>query len=222
MLLRKELAEAFKAIKSIAPLFGTSRAERKAIARILPHMRRSGWLRSIQQRRAIDSQGRPTPWIGYAAIHFLSQRVRPEFEVFEYGSGNSTLWWANHVARVVSCEHNAKWSAKMAQRMPANVQYIYEPLEGGKYPSTIAGFRPFDIAMIDGRERVACAQFAIDRLKPQGVILFDNSDRERYIPAFDLFASRGLRRLDFVSMAPISRVPVSTSIFYSDGNCLGI
>jgi hypothetical protein len=177
---------------------------------------------SIQKREAIDDRGAPTPWISYAAIHFLSQRVRPEFEVFEYGSGNSTLWWAKHVVRVVSCEHNARWYNAMAPRMPANVQYVHEPLENGNYAATIASYQPFDIVMIDGRDRVSCARFSVDRLKERGVIVFDNSDRDRYQPAFDLFASRGLRRLDFVSMGPISSVPISTSVFYSSRNCLEI
>lgn len=211
-----------KALRSIAPLYSASRSERKALAWILPYMRESRWLQSIQLRQAIDSAGNPTPWISYAAIHFLSQRIRPEFTVFEYGSGNSTLWWSSHTARVVSCEHNQKWFQKMSAKLPANVEYIHETIEGGQYPSVITKFDSFDVIMIDGRERVSCTSFAIEKLKADGVIVFDNSDRERYQPAFDLLASRGFRRLDFVSMGPISQKPISTSIFYRDDNCLGI
>ena len=33
---------------------------------------------------------------------------------------------------------------------------------------------------IDGRDRVKCIQNSIDRVKPKGIIVLDNSEREEY------------------------------------------
>ena len=211
-----------RAIRTLMPLAGTSYKERLALARLLPHMRQSGWLKSIQTRQAVDENGKPVPWISYPAINFLSGRVRREFEVFEYGSGNSTLWWAMNAGRIVSCEHDEVWYSQLKERIPEGVTYVHEPLEGGRYPSSIKNYGYFDIVMIDGRERVECSNHAITQLKDGGVIVFDNSDRERYQPAFDLFGHSGFKRLDFMGIGPISQKPISTSIFYRSSNCLGI
>jgi len=45
----------------------------------------------------------------YPAIRFLERRLSNSLEVFEFGSGNSTLWWAERVSRIDSCEHDAQW-----------------------------------------------------------------------------------------------------------------
>ena len=205
-----------------SPLFGVTRSERKALARLVPHMRSSGWLRSISNKESIDQHGNPVPWLSYAAINLLSERVTPDLSVFEYGSGNSTLWWAAHAGAVVSCEHDENWYRVMTERLPAKVRYLHRPLEEGNYPTAIAEFGSFDIVMIDGRERVHCTKVAVNHITPRGVVVFDNSDRERYAEAFSLLGRLGFRRLDLVSMGPISKKPISTSVFYRDGNCFGL
>src|SRR5437762_2857857 len=80
-----------------------------------------GWLRSFREERCVDAEGRPLPWLTYPAIEFLAARVRPEMRVFEYGSGQSTLWWAARVRQVISCEHDPAWAERLRDQLPANV-----------------------------------------------------------------------------------------------------
>lgn len=216
------MEKASRVMRALMPLAGMNFDERIALSRLLPYMRESGWLKSIQTRQAVDENSNPVPWISYAAINFLSGRVRREFEIFEYGSGNSTLWWEKNAGRVVSCEHDEVWYSQLKDKIPEGVTYVHEPLENGRYPSSIKNHGSFDIIMIDGRERVECSNHAIPQLKDGGVIVFDNSDRCRYQLAFDLFSHSGFKRLDFVSTGPICKKPISTSIFYRPNNCLGI
>lgn len=61
------------------------------------------------------------PWYSYPMIAFLSDRVRPQMRVFEYGSGYSTLWWSERVAQVTSCKHDQDWYDLLRARAPANV-----------------------------------------------------------------------------------------------------
>lgn len=47
----------------------------------------------------------PIPWIPFAARDFLEPKLQPHMKVFEWGSGGSTIWFAQRVAHVTSIEH---------------------------------------------------------------------------------------------------------------------
>jgi tRNA A58 N-methylase Trm61 len=183
-----------------------------------------GWFRSFDEHRSVDLQGRPIPFITYPAMAFLSRRIRPGMAVFEYGSGASTLWWSSRAARVVSCEHNREWFEKVSAQAPDNVQILYQPLDPpGAYAAKISGFpNQFDIVVIDGRDRVNCARTCLPALKPDGVIVWDNSDRDKYGPGYQFLLENGFHRVDFIGLAPIENNRSETSIFYRPDNCLAL
>jgi len=68
-----------------------------------------GWSRSKREQVPVDSDGEPLPWWTYPAIEFVEQAVRAEDRVFEYGAGNSTMWWASRVTQVIAVDHDQKW-----------------------------------------------------------------------------------------------------------------
>lgn len=183
-----------------------------------------GWFRSRRENRSVDLAGEPLPWIAYPAIELLARRVRPELTVFEYGCGASTQWWARRVERVIAVEHDQGWASRVSADLPGNATIVHVPLdESGAYArNALAHGRRFDIVVIDGRDRVRCASVAIDALQPGGVILFDNTDRPRYEPAFRALADAGFRRLELIGLAPAIDYKTETSIFYRTSNCLGI
>ena len=49
------------------------------------------------------------PWITFPAIDFLKKNLKPEFKIFEYGGGGSTLFFLDRVKEVVTIEHNEEW-----------------------------------------------------------------------------------------------------------------
>lgn len=187
-------------------------------------LRDDGWFRSFAEQESLDRDGRPLPYITYSAIEFLSPRIRPDMSIFEYGSGASTLWWAERARSVISCEHSAEWHRKMVARVPRNVTMIYCPLEyGGAYCKAITEYEnQFDIVSIDGRDRVNCAQNCLGALKPDGVVLWDNSNREVYEMGYRFLRERSFRKIEFVGMCPIINDKSETSVFYRPRNCLGI
>ena len=186
------------------------------------YLRDTGWLESRFQDLPVDRQGYAVPWITYPSLAFLEPRINAEMSVFEYGSGNSTLWWSSRVRRVVSCEHHRGWYERMAPELPANVDYKHLELTGG-YPEAIAQHaNEFDVIVIDGRERVKCAYNSLGALKDSGVILWDNSEREKYRPAFDFLAANGFRKLDFWGIGPVESYGWCTSILYRSNNCFSI
>lgn len=188
------------------------------------YLDRIGWIRSQRERMPVDAQGEPLPWITYPAIAFLKDRLREDLSLFEYGSGNSTLWWSRRASRVVSYEHDPTWYSQMKGLMPANVEYVHRTLEqGDDYCQGITNYEDeFDVVVIDGRQRVACAINSLTALKPGGVLLWDNSERERYEPGYEFLRSNGFRRIDFHGQGPSIAEGWCTSFFYRDGNCLGI
>jgi hypothetical protein len=184
----------------------------------------SGWLRSFDQGEPVDAAGGPVPWMVYPAVDFLAPRLHADMSVFEYGSGNSTLWWAARVRELVSCEHDPVWYGKIRARVPANVTMHHVPLvTGGDYSKKVADYRgAFDIVVIDGRDRVHCAINAVPALKPGGVILWDDTYRVEYQEGYDALARAGFRKIAFVGLAPVFNQYGETGIFYRPGNCLGI
>lgn len=71
----------------------------------------------------------------------------------------------------------------------------------------------FDIIVIDGVERASCVPGAVTRLKNDGIIIFDNSDRPRFQRAIALLKNAGFERLDFYGFVPACGTLECTSVF---------
>jgi hypothetical protein len=196
--------------------------ERRELRRLLPMVRETGWIASRLARQSIDADGRPLPWITYPAIDFLSERVTREMRVFEFGSGNSTLWWAQRVAHVTTVEHDDEWVRRLVGTTPANVDLHHADL-GDAYATFAAGTGArYDVIVVDGRQRVRCARASIESLREGGVIVWDDTERSRYASGIRALEKAGFRRLRFVGMSPLSSAASETSVFYRADNCLGI
>jgi outer membrane receptor protein involved in Fe transport len=144
--------------------------------------------------------------------------------VFEYGSGNSTFWWSQNVSSVVSYEHDSEWYSSLNERVPSNVDYHHCNLEyGGDYCKAIQGYNDrFNIVVIDGRDRVNCVKNSLGALRNDGLIIWDNSNRQRYQDGYSFLLQNQFRRLDFEGLGPINTCKWCTSIFYRSENCFGI
>lgn len=59
-------------------------------------------------------------------------------------------------------------------------------------------------------------------LKHDGVVLFDNTDREKYEEAYSLLRREGFKEIEFYGIAPCAYIKTKTSIFYRKENCLNI
>jgi hypothetical protein len=188
------------------------------------YLKEKGWFRSFTRKEAIDVSNSAIPWFTYPAIYFLQSRLKDSFEVFEYGSGNSTIWLSKKVKSVYSVEYDMSWYKKINNIMPSNVKLIYKDLDyNGKYVNSIAEFNnKYDIVIVDGRDRVNAAIISLNYLKNDGVIIFDNADRDEYKEAYTYMADKGFKRIDFEGMTPAVHVRSITSIFYRPENCLQI
>lgn len=129
----------------------------------------------------------------------------------EWGSGASTRWFSQRVARIVSFEHDEAW---------LQPESVLVPLDG--YAEAVRGRGPFDVAVIDGARRNDCATEVLDELAPRGVVIWDNAERPEYVSGFDALAAAGFRQIDFVGFGPVNGYRWTTSILYRVNNCFGI
>ncbi len=229
-----------------------SKAKRKQVLAFLEqYLGKRGWARSVAEDAAVDLDG-PIPWYTYSAIRDISRIIDPDARVFEYGSGNSTLWWRAHAQEVVSVEHDSAWHthantgsqadirlrqaddttneehfaavraiADQLPSPPGNLDaetLVRRGLATGPFLSYIAELMTFpegyfDVIVVDGMARNACARLAAQRLKPDGFIVFDNSDRSEYDDAYAYLIDAGFARIDYWGPGPINAYEWCTSVF---------
>jgi len=183
-----------------------------------------GWIDSFNQQSPIDKKEKPLPWVTYSFIDFIEDRLNNTMNVFEYGSGNSTLWYAKKVNSVISVEHDNQWFEKIKNSMEANVSIYYEELiYGGEYSKFIKRLKnEFDIIIVDGRDRVNCLKNSISAINHNGVIILDDSERDAYKEGVNFLLENNYKKIDFWGISPGLFYKKCTTIFYKDNNCLGI
>jgi predicted O-methyltransferase YrrM len=162
----------------------------------------------------------------YPAIYWLESVLNGTEQVFEFGSGNSTLWFARRIASVVAIEHDERWANRLRLSVPHNVTLHYVPLgtsqidieKNARYVSAISEYERnrFDVVVVDGEARNACCRAAIPHLRSGGLLILDNSDRARFEPANQLLAAEGFARIDFTGPVPGDVGWSSTSVYARD------
>ncbi len=186
------------------------------------YLKKTGWLQSYRLVMPVKPDGGPVPWFTYPAISFVQGRLKPEMAVFLFY--DHSPWWAERVARVVTCQYGGG-SGRWPNGLPANVQVVQVPL-GGANPDaqTIAGYRgQFDIVVLDGGTKgFECAKNAARALKADGIIIWDNSEGEDCKSGFKFLAEEGFKQLDFEGLGPGIVHGYRTSVLYRAHNCFGI
>lgn len=183
-----------------------------------------GWFNAYDKKQSVDGDGKAIPWVTYSFIDFIKERITKEQHIFEYGSGNSTIFYAARARKVTSVEHDKNWFDLIKNSSPSNAEMIFCELEtDGEYAkkATLLNTQ-FDIIIVDGRDRVNCCKYGVDALSANGVIVLDDSERAVYASARSFLKERGFKELYFSGISPGSLILKATSVFYKADNCLGI
>lgn len=153
------------------------------------------------------------PWFSYAAIDFLEKFLQPQMTVCEYGSGGSTIFFAQRTRSVFSIEDNPQWFNLVSKRLRElslpNATLVLCPFdfkqaEGFEHSDYLHAMpeEKFDVIVVDGAEewtpvRPRCFRMAESRIKPGGIIVVDDSWRyqqirkENHAKRFEVFQSVG-------------------------------
>jgi hypothetical protein len=185
-------------------------------------LRENGWFHSLEEMMPVSKNGRPIPWFNYSTISFIDSRINSDLNIFEYGSGNSTRWFAQRSNHITSVEHNEKWAELVKPKLPNNAILYFEESKSDYTQKIIETNDRVDVVIVDGQWRNECVNIAVEELDDNAVIILDNSNRDEYESAWAQLEESGYNHLRFEGMAPLLRNLTVTSVFYKENNCLGI
>ncbi len=180
------------------------------------------WPQLISSARQRVSRHQPTtPWLASSAVAFLDESIQATWNVFEFGSGASTAWYAQRAGTVESVENNPEWHRQVSEQLAhAGVENCTLTwLDSSRdFPSYLEQYSDdsFDLVVVDGYEarsghRIECLKVAKSKTKPGGLIVLDDSDRLEYRAADDILMGWTVRR--FISVKPFPLASVETSVF---------
>lgn len=183
-----------------------------------------GWFKSFESKQSVDMNGNPIPWVTYSFIDFIQERIAKTHAIFEYGSGNSTHYYASKAETVVSVEHDEAWFNSVKGSNPKNAEIIFCALHiNGDYSRMAAQTgKKYDVIIVDGRDRVNCCKHSVDALADGGVLVLDDSERADYNEGRIFLKNKGYKELKFSGISPGLFYYKSTSVFYKANNCLDI
>lgn len=162
--------------------------------------KRQGYLRSIESKLPIAADGLPIPWYTYPAIEYFNRLDAKGLNIFEFGCGQSSLYWASKGAKVWCVEHDQEWFETMQSR-GSSLQGIKFCTDKISYAQAILDSNiQFDIVIIDGIWRNECAAAALERIRAEGVIIVDNSDWYTDVTSF--LRTKGYFPIDFNGFGP--------------------
>lgn len=187
--------------------------------------------KTVEENICVDKNNRPIPWYTYPAIEYLSQFDYASKKVFEFGCGNSTLFWAERAQKVVSTEDKAEWFQKWCDKFsdsdlempshhsfsPKNLEIRYRPEPLLYENAVLEDQEKYDVIVIDGRHRANCAKKALEALSENGIIIFDDSDRANKnadsAEVIKILKSADLIQVDFFGFCPTNIYTKATSVF---------
>jgi precorrin-6B methylase 2 len=147
------------------------------------------------------------PQMNYNQINYLVNEIDLEGKkIFEYGSGVSTRFWTGFGAQeVVSIEYDEDQYSDNYEELSQVCTYVlvepkvfdsvdspniyksdvYKGYSFENYVNYINRYPEdyFDLIIIDGRARNACLDNCINKLKQGGLLILNNSNRNRYANA---------------------------------------
>jgi predicted O-methyltransferase YrrM len=133
------------------------------------------------------------PWIAPAAVEFLDGYLKPTDRMLEFGSGRSTLWFAERVGHITSVEHNPEWhrqiTTKIAEKEFSNISYFLHPKQANPLLASNSDYvlvtrsippASLDFVLVDGIYRAQCVLQSVSLIVDGGLLVIDNVNR--YLP----------------------------------------
>ena len=166
------------------------------------------------------------PWWSFRAIEY-ADTLFPGKSIFEFGTGGSTVRYADVCKSITSVEDNEDWLKIVQDRLNAKkvgnnhlifCHFDFDHPEGfaeSAYLASYDGAKQYDVVIIDGRdksfkERITCFRHVEPSIKEGGVIVVD--DWWRYT---ELLGSNRAKSVKvFESVGPCRYGVTSTAFFH--------
>ena len=133
-----------------------------------------GFIESSQRNIPTDGSNNIMPMYTYPCYEYINSLDLKGVNVFEYGTGYSSVYWSEKDVNYYAVEHNPEWFKRVKSDKTPNVILKEEPVD---FVNSIFHFDiKFDLIVIDGIMRYDCVKPALENLNKGGIIILDNSD----------------------------------------------
>lgn len=124
----------------------------------------------LEGGRYQDDSGLIMPWYTTPCLEWLITLDLKDKRIFEFGVGDSTLWYRSQGAITTGVDSNYLWASKVC---------AWHGDDEGHYLRSIGVLamedkQLFDIVINDGDYRDRCTEQALNNLKPGGYLIIDN------------------------------------------------
>lgn len=170
-----------------------------------------GYVHTKNSQKPVSANNEPLPWFTYPAIEYLAQFDLSNKSIFEWGSGNSSLFFAKRCKQITSIESDNEWYKYISSKSLSNQKILLR--EEARFAETIDEFSSeFDLIIIDSLRRYECALKSISHLNEGGLIILDNSDWHSKTSKF-LREDCDLIEVDMHGFGPINAYSWTTSLY---------
>ena len=190
---RKAIREVF--IRGSNRLFGTELTHRSKIAHGLmeifnktEQLLNPNW--RVQQK--FERENPNVPWFVPDSIKYIEQIIQPHYVGWEWGSGRSSIWFAERVKQHYCVEGRRAWYNQMTiqiseqnledkihlQLAEVTSEYEFDLQEVERYAATIDVMNDgsLDYVIVDGHFRLECLKHCLPKIRGGGYLIIDNSD----------------------------------------------
>lgn len=129
------------------------------------YLSENGYVKSWIIGYPVNKKDENFPWWTYSFTDFFIPRINNSTKIFEYGSGNSTIFLSKIVDDIVAVEHDKKWFDLLQTMINKNVRLIFENQDN--YVNSIKD-HTYDVVIIDGILRNECAFKCVSNLNRGG------------------------------------------------------
>ena len=136
-----------------------------------------GFLESSRSDVPVNNKNQIMPMYTYPCYEWLDSIDWTGSKVFEFGTGYSTVWWQNKKVDYYGVEDDGEWYQRIIKLINGKQLKVKYEIDLKKYMKTIYDYDfKFDVIVIDGQVRFDCIKPALEKIKDNGMIIFDNSD----------------------------------------------
>ena len=200
---------------------------------------KQSWCLSNKLGMAVDENGNNIPWFSYSAVDFLQKycQQHQNLQVFEFGSGSSTLFFQRKKYRTFSLETSKTWFNIITQKLSALMSGAWQEnyfsnqnkingavvflLENAYQNPNYYQFLPqnfnskqqFDIILVDSLHRLQCVLHSLEFLKPEGLLIVDDFERKNYHKIAQYLTEKNFYQQNFIDLAVGQLKIKNTAIF---------
>jgi len=162
------------------------------------------------------------PWWIEESIPFVESLLRKDMIVYEYGSGRSTIWFAERVKKIYTVEYQEKWKNQVEQwaekKNLKNIDIVFcEQKPSRPYCQTINRVKEkIDFLIVDGRNRVECYKTALKYLSDKTIVVLDDSQRSKYREVKELLLKDKIEKSWSAPLRDNGKRSKKTSVFYDN------